>query len=160
MVSREPCDGNPDRRMRLLVRAAATGSRTRSDSACPRTANGPGSVHACTIRSCASWKRSCDLAGLAPQRMIFGADAAHEARDQPPAGDVVEHREFFRDDQRIVEQRQRAAEHRDLGLLGAARERAGHHAGRRHQAVGGLVMLVDAEHRRSRAASANSSSSR
>ena len=46
--------------------------------------------------------------------MIFGADAAHEAGDDAAVRDVVEHRVFFRDIQRIVDQRQRAAEDRDL----------------------------------------------
>ena len=61
--------------------------------------------------------------------VIFGADAAHEARDQPPAREVVEHGVFLGDHQRVVEQRQRAAEDRELGALDAARERAGEHAG-------------------------------
>ena len=77
--------------------------------------------------------------------MIFGADAAHEARDQPPAREIVEDRVFFRDRERIVEQRQRAAEDRDLGALDAARERAREHAGDRHHAVGGLMVLVEAD---------------
>ena len=77
--------------------------------------------------------------------MIFGADATYEARHQPAARDVVDHRELFGDRQRIVEERQRAAEHRDLAVLRAARERACHDAGNGHQAIGVLVMLVDAD---------------
>src|SRR5262249_59886906 len=46
--------------------------------------------------------------------------------------------------QRIVEQRQRAAENRKLRALEAARQRAGEHAGNRHHAVRGLMMLVQA----------------
>src|SRR5262252_7241699 len=52
---------------------------------------------------------------------------------------------FFRDHQRIVEKRQRAAENGELGALDAARERAGENAGNRHHAVGGLVMLIEAD---------------
>ena len=57
--------------------------------------------------------------------MVLGADAAHEAGDQAPAADVVEHGEFLGDRQRIVEQRQGAAEHRDLARSwsGAPRRR-------------------------------------
>ena len=77
--------------------------------------------------------------------VIFGADAAHEARDEAAARQVVEHGVFFRDHQRIVEQRQRAAEDRELGALDRARQRAGQHARDRHHAVGGLVVLVEAD---------------
>ncbi len=77
--------------------------------------------------------------------VIFGADAAHEAGDEAAARQVVDHRVFFGDHQRVVEQRQRAAEDRDLGALDRARQRAGQHAGRRHHAVGGLMVLVEAD---------------
>ena len=77
--------------------------------------------------------------------VIFGADAAHEAGDEAAAREVVEHRVFLGNHQRIVEQRQRAAEDRELGALDAARERAGEHARDRHHAVGGLVVLVEAD---------------
>ena len=36
-------------------------------------------------------------------RVIFGADAAHEAGDEAAARQIVEHRVFLGDDQRIVE---------------------------------------------------------
>jgi hypothetical protein len=74
--------------------------------------------------------------------MVFGADAAYEAGDDAPARQVVEHREFFGDEQRIVHQRQRAPEDRDLHPLGALDQGAGDQVRRRHHAVGGLVMLV------------------
>jgi hypothetical protein len=77
--------------------------------------------------------------------VIFGADAAHETGDQPPAREIVEDGVFFRHHQRIVEKRQRAAENRELGALDAAREHAGEHARNRHHAVCGLVMLVQAD---------------
>ena len=76
--------------------------------------------------------------------IILGPDAAHEAGDEAAGGDVVEHGEFFGDHERIVEQRQRAAEHGDLAARRAARERAGHDARDRHQAIGVLVVLVHA----------------
>ena len=77
--------------------------------------------------------------------MILGADAAHEAGNDAAAGEVVEHREFFGDGQRIVHQRQRAAENRDVGMLDAAGQRAGQHAGYRHHAVSGLMVFVEAD---------------
>ena len=76
--------------------------------------------------------------------MIFGADPAHEAGDEAAARDVVEHREFLGDHERVVHQRQRPAEHGDRAFR-APRERTGDHARRRHQTVGVLVMFVDAE---------------
>jgi hypothetical protein len=76
--------------------------------------------------------------------VIFGADAAHEAGDEAPARQVVEHRVFFGDHQRIVHQRQRAPENGDLGALDRTGERTGEHARRWHHAVGGLVMLIEA----------------
>ena len=74
--------------------------------------------------------------------MILRANAAHEAGDEASARDVVEHREFLRDRQRIVDERQRPAEHGELAL-DAPRQRARHDAGNRHQPVGGLMVLVD-----------------
>ena len=85
------------------------------------------------------------LRRIDPHRVIFGADAAHEAGDEAAARQVVEHRVFFGDHQRIVEERQRPAEDRDLGALDRAGQRAGEHARRRHHAVGGLVVLVEAD---------------
>ncbi len=82
---------------------------------------------------------------IGAEGMILRADAAHEAGDQPPARDVVEHGVFLGHHQRIVEQRQRTAEHCDPDVLGAARERPRHDAGDRHDAVGVLVVLVDAD---------------
>jgi hypothetical protein len=53
-------------------------------------------------------------------------------------------RVFFRHHQRIVEQRQRTAEDRELGALDRARQCAGQHARDRHHAIGGLVVFVQA----------------
>ncbi len=77
--------------------------------------------------------------------VIFGADAAHEAGDETAACEVIEHGVFLGNHQRIVEERQRAAEYRELCPLDAARECTGEDAGDRHHAVGGLVMLVEAD---------------
>ena len=77
--------------------------------------------------------------------MIFGADAAHEAGNEAAAREIVEDGVFLGDHQRIVDERQRAAENGELGALDAAGERAGEHARDRHHAVGGLVMLVEAD---------------
>src|SRR5205823_1269681 len=43
--------------------------------------------------------------------MVFRADAAHEPGNDPPLRQIVEHRELFRDVDRIVDQRQGAAEY-------------------------------------------------
>ena len=83
--------------------------------------------------------------GIGARRVVFRADAAHEAGDDAALRQIVEHRELFRDVDRVVHQRQGAAEDRDLDRLGALDQRAGDQVGRRHQAVGGLVMLVDAD---------------
>ena len=80
-----------------------------------------------------------------PRGVVFRTDAAHEAGDDPALRQIVEHREFFRDVDRVVHQRQGAAEDRDLDPLGALDQRAGDQVGRRHQPVGGLVVLVDAD---------------
>src|SRR4051794_644647 len=79
------------------------------------------------------------------RRMVFRADAAHEPGNDPPLRQIVEHRELFRDVDRIIHQRQGAAEDCDLDLFGALDQRTGDQIWRRHQAVGGLVMLVDAD---------------
>ena len=79
--------------------------------------------------------------------MIFGADAAHEAGDDPAIRNIVEHRVFFGDIQRIVHQRQGAAEDRDfhVAVAGAINQNGRDEIGRRHHPVSGLMMLVDAD---------------
>ena len=77
--------------------------------------------------------------------MIFSADTSNESGDQSPAGDVIDHGVLFGHRERIGAQRQRTAQNRDLGLGGAARQRRGGHYRRRHDAVSGLVMFVDAK---------------
>ena len=139
-----PLRRNPDRRMRRLVRP-----RPRVHvvevvvlaGVLERAGLGPGADdQVVRLRKALLREARVDAHGV-----IFGADAAHEARDDAAAREIVEHRVFFGDHQRIVHQRQRAAEDRDLRLLDAARERARERTGRRHHAVGGLVVLVEAD---------------
>src|SRR3984957_14246343 len=75
--------------------------------------------------------------------MVFGANAAHEAGNDAALRKVVEHRELFRDVNRVVHERQRAAENRNFNRLRPLNERAGDQVRRRHQAIGGLVMFID-----------------
>ena len=70
--------------------------------------------------------------------------ADRKPRDQPPAGDAVEHGEFLGDPGRRVVQRQRIAHHADRRVRRAARYRRGDQIGRGHQAVAVGVMLVAA----------------
>ena len=74
--------------------------------------------------------------------MIFRADAADETGDQPALGDIVDHRVFFGDLQRVLAQRNSAADDGDLGPAGAPAEGGCGNDRRRHGAIGILVMLV------------------
>jgi hypothetical protein len=53
-------------------------------------------------------------------RVVLGADSAHKARNQPAVRNIVEHRVFLGDTQRIGEERQGATQHSDLATLGLA----------------------------------------
>ena len=132
----------PDRRMRLLVRPrphvhvfevivlALERERARARPA----------LHHEVVRLLEARMRECRIDA---ERIIFGADAAHHAGDQPPAGDAVDHRVLLGERERMLAQAEGVAEDRDLGVLGAARQRGRHHHRRGHQPVGVLVMLVD-----------------
>ena len=72
-----------------------------------------------------------------------GADG--EASDEPPAADAVEHGELLRDAQGRVVEREAVAENDNRGVARAPRERGGGDVRRRHDAVGVVVMLVDAD---------------
>ena len=85
------------------------------------------------------------LRRVAAHRVVLGADAAHEAGDQPSLGDAVDHRVLFGERQRVLAEAEGVAEDGDLRLRRAARERGGHHHRGRHQPVGVLVVLVDAK---------------
>ena len=71
--------------------------------------------------------------------------ADRKARDQPPAGHHVQHRHFLGDAGRRVVERDRIAHQHELDAGGPARQRRRHQVGRRHQAVGVLMVLVDAD---------------
>jgi hypothetical protein len=79
--------------------------------------------------------------------MILAADAAHEAGDQPAIRQIVEHGELFGDRQGIGDNRQRSADDRnlDVHVTRAVDQGAGNDVRRRHQSVGGLMVLVDAD---------------
>ena len=76
--------------------------------------------------------------------VVLGADPAHEAGDDAPAGDDVEQRDLLGHPQRMVAQRDRVAEDGDLARR-ARDEQRGHHVRRGDVPVGGLVVLVDAD---------------
>ena len=76
--------------------------------------------------------------------VVFGAEPADETGDEAALGEVVEHREFFGDGDRVVGDRKRPAEHADRRVLHAPGQSAGQQVGRRHHPVGGLVVFVDA----------------
>jgi len=73
---------------------------------------------------------------------LFLAAAAHEARHQPALGDHVDHRELFGQPDRILRQRQRIAQHDDLGLLGHAGQDRSEDVGLGLHAERRVVMLV------------------
>ena len=50
------------------------------------------------------------------EREIFGADAAHHAADEPPAGQHVDHRVLLGEGQRMLAQAEGVAEDGDLGM--------------------------------------------
>ena len=77
-------------------------------------------------------------------RKIFHAGADHHAGNHPTFGDHVEHGDLFSDSLRMIVERQHVAENHQLRLLGAARQTGRHDIRRRHAAVSGLMVLVDA----------------
>ena len=106
---------NPDRRMRLLI-------RTR-----PGIGVSEGVVLALMVdRARFGPRLHNQIVGLAKSLvridridaggMVFGADASHKAGDNPAVRNVVEHRVFFGDVQRIIHQRQGAAEDRHFHI--------------------------------------------
>ena len=136
--------GRPDRRMRLLI-----GPRPHVhvlevivlalERERPRL--GPG-LHHEVVRLLEARVRDRRVDA---HRVVLGADAAHHAGDQPPAGDAVDHGVLLGERERMLAQAEGVAEDRDLGVLGAARQRGRHHHRRGHQSVGVLVMLVDGD---------------
>src|SRR5262245_25878753 len=78
--------------------------------------------------------------------VVLGADAAHEAADQAPAADHVDHRVLLGDRHGMRTEGQRAAENGDLYFGSTPGKSRCRHDRRRHQAVRGLVVLVDRDH--------------
>jgi hypothetical protein len=77
--------------------------------------------------------------------VVVHRSADREAADQASAGYAVDHCHFLRDAGRRVVEGDGLAEQQDGRVACAAREGRRHQLRRRHQAVGVLVMLVDAE---------------
>ena len=78
-------------------------------------------------------------------RVVLGSTPHHHARDQPAAGDAVDHRILLRDPDGGVVERQRITDDRDPHALGLASEDRSDQVRGRHVAVGIRVMLVDAD---------------
>ncbi len=76
--------------------------------------------------------------------LVFARNAAGEAGDQPAVRQAVEHRQLFRQAQRLV-QRQQVAVDQQFHPLGALRGRRGHQVGRVHQPVRRAMVLVEAK---------------
>jgi hypothetical protein len=68
-----------------------------------------------------------------------------EARHEPAAREQIEHREFLGHAQRRVVRREAVAEHDERGLRRAPRQGRRHDVRGRHEAVGVVVVLVDAQ---------------
>src|SRR6185437_17082090 len=77
------------------------------------------------------------------ERKVLATDAADHTRYNPAAGDVVDHRVFFREGKRLLADPERVTQNRDLAVFRASRKGGGHHDGGRHHPVSRLVMLVD-----------------
>ena len=107
---------------------------------CERSRLGPGAQNQVMrlVKPFVRFRRIC------PRGVVFGADTSHEACNQTPTGDVIEHGVFFRYRQRIIQKGQGATEDRQLRPFGPPRKRARGNAGGGHQAVGILVVFVDA----------------
>ena len=136
--------GAPDRRMRLLV-----GPRPQVhifevivlalERERPRLAPRP---HHQVVSLLVALQR---MDRIGPERKVFGADAAHEAADQPPAGDDVEHGVLLGKRERVLAQAERVAQNGDAASPRAARQRGRHHHRGGHQSIGVLMVFVDAD---------------
>ena len=78
-------------------------------------------------------------------RIVLAADAADHAADQPPARDAVDHRVLFGERQRMLADAEGRSDDGELDPRGASRQRRRGDDRRGHDAVGVLVVLVDAE---------------
>ena len=133
--------GHHDGRVRLLQR-----QRPRVDLAIVEVlalpAEGARLVHAATIRSCASSKRSRLYAGL-----TLLTSARHRRRGRSLRSDArarsVDHRQLFGQPQRIIDDRQRIAQHENFAAPGDLGQHGAGDVDRRLHAERGRVMLVD-----------------
>jgi hypothetical protein len=134
----------PDRRMRLLVRArpqvhvfAVVVLALERERAGP----GPG-LHHKIVRLLVALER---INRVGAEGKIFRADAAHEAGDQPPTGDHVDHGVLLGECERMLAQAKGVAEDGDAAVARAPGQRRRHHYRRRHQPIGVLMVLVHAD---------------
>ena len=81
---------------------------------------GPGLVQACDHQIVRLLEARMGEGGLTPEREIFGADAAHHAADEPPAGEHVDHRVLLGERQRMLAQAEGVAEDGDLARFACA----------------------------------------
>ena len=79
------------------------------------------------------------------ERIVLGPSAYHLPRNDAASRDHVEHGYLFCDALRRIVERKRIADYGDLDPLSASSQSRGDDVGRRHVAVGGLMMLVDAD---------------
>ncbi len=68
-----------------------------------------------------------------------------ETSHEPAAREQIEHRELFGHAQRRIVGGEAVAEHDERRLRRSPRQRGGHQVGRRHEPVGVVVVLVDAQ---------------
>ena len=96
---------------------SAHGLTTRYWKCLPSQRNGPGRVQAAMMKSCAFFEALAVVGRVDVVGQLLDAAAAHEAGDQPAARDAVDHGQLFGQPQRVVDDRQRVAEHQILARL-------------------------------------------
>ena len=77
-------------------------------------------------------------------RKVLHASADHHTGDHTPLGDDIEHGEFLSHALGVVVERQHIAQNDQFGLARAPGQTGRHNIGRRHIAVGILMVFVDA----------------
>ena len=78
------------------------------------------------------------------EAVVFRTPAHNQTRDQSPAADHVDHREFFSDAGNRVIKRQRVTNDRDPHTFRLSGQDRSHQIRAGHRAIGILVMLIDA----------------
>ena len=132
---------NPDARVRLLQRQRpGVHDALMEVLALPpeRTRHGPG-LHDQVVRFLEPFAVE---GGVGVGRQLFLPAAAHEPGHQAALGDHVDHRQLFRQPDRIVVQRQRIAQQHDLHPLRHTGEQGRENIRLRLHAERGVVMLV------------------